>query len=629
MTTVPPPTTPPPQTTAAPPAAPVVQIVSPTPAVTALPPGTVLEAVVVPSPPQSDATADAKPTVVLRTPVGDVTVRLPARLPDNARVALEVLRTASATQQTPQTSVRVVTIDNQPAAQVLAQLARQNVDARAPLPLPLLQVPPNDPQNPLLRSTALPVGTAWSVNGPMPMPNLGTVSAFVILGNPAAATPEALLTALSTSPNATPNPNPTINNAPLIPAVTPAPAAAPTAANVPPLSLTQNSEVSLRIASVTLPGSTTPMPAAPTASASATPAAQTNAVSTPLGVTTPPPAVTPPAMPTGFIITGGQGMGPVPPQPPQTVQMPPVLGTFTGAVVAQGPSGAPIIEIANGQAGIASPQTSQIQVNVRANLPIGTLVTLEVTAHFEPRIGTPLPPSPASALPLSGPPGLQVGWPALSESIAILQRSDPQAAQQLAQAVPDGGARTAAALISFAQAMRSGDARQWPGDSALRALERAGPRGSHLASQLSDEVSALSSRARDTGTEWRALPIPWNADGHIDRITLISRREGEADEDGKKKSGGGGTRFLIDLDLSRLGPLQLDGMFRRETKSFDLMIRTKAALDEKIRTDLLGIFASSNAAMGLKGGLTFQIVKKFADPLNSGPFGQDKSGVWA
>jgi hypothetical protein len=175
--------------------------------------------------------------------------------------------------------------------------------------------------------------------------------------------------------------------------------------------------------------------------------------------------------------------------------------------------------------------------------------------------------------------------------------------------------------------MRSGDARQWPGETNLRALERIGPRGAHLAAQLGDEVSALSTRARETGAEWRALPIPWNADGRIDRITLITRREGEADSDGKKRSGGSGARFLITLELSRLGPMQLDGMFRRAARGFDMIIRTKTPLPEAMRLDLGGIFAASTAAMGLKGGLAFQVVKTFPDPLARAE--AEKSGVWA
>lgn len=417
MTTVPPPSTPPPPTTAAPAAAPVVQIVTPPPAIVALPPGTILEAVVKPTPPSPDAPVDPKQqTVTLRTPQGDITIKLPVQLPDNAKVALEILRTAQANQQTPQVTVRVVTVDNQPAAQVLAQLARQAAaDPRtAPTVSQLLQIPANDPQNPLLRATVLPPGTAWMPNGPMQLPSLGTVSALVVLGNPAAATPQALLTALSTSPNAPGSAPATLPAATSITApASGAPVPAGTAAAPTPFNLVTGGEVSLRIASITLPG------AAPiTAPSSPLPTA---VVAPP--TTMPMPVVTTPQLTvpqTGPIITNAQGLPAAPPSPPQAGQAPPVLGTFTGTVISTTPYGAPVIDTGAGQ----------VQLNVRANLPVGTQVTLEITAQLEPRPGArALPPVPASALPLSGPPGAMTRWPTLTESLQVLQRSDPQAAQ--------------------------------------------------------------------------------------------------------------------------------------------------------------------------------------------------------
>jgi hypothetical protein len=619
MTTVPPATTPQTQLPTGPAPAPVVQILQPPAAVAALPPGTVLEAVVVPTPPQPGAPADAKPAVTLQTPAGDVQIKLTVQLPDNARVALEVLRAAQQNSATPQVTVRVVTIDNQPAAHVIAQLARQaNTAAQTQTPAQPL---PATSQNPLLRAVVLPPGMAWTAVGPQQIPALGTISAFITLGLP--LVPQQA----PAQPGAAQLPTPQMQ-------VPPAPLT-PVPATPTPLPLATGSEASVRIIDIQLPraqGAPAQQPAAlpaPQATPMPTPAAPSppiSATATPSAPTAPvvaAPTIATPAAPTpqpGLVLPTPQGLPAAPPQPPVIVQPQPPLATFTGTVVSRSPAGAPVIETESGT----------LQLNVRANLPIGTRVTVEVAALLEPRAGLPpLPPTPVSSLPLSGPPGMHAGWPTLTESLAVLRRTDPVAAQQLAQAIPDGGPRTAVAAMSFMQAMRSGDARQWPGDMSLRALERAGPRGAHLASQLSDEVAALSTRARDTGTEWRALPLPWSADGQIDRIALITRKEGDSDDDSRKKSGGGGTRFLINLDLSRLGSMQLDGMFRKETRGFDMMIRTKEALPDNIRLDLVGIFANSNAAMGLKGGLTFQVVKKFADPLASGPMGADKSGLWA
>jgi len=323
-----------------------------------------------------------------------------------------------------------------------------------------------------------------------------------------------------------------------------------------------------------------------------------------------------PNPPTLVLPTRDGWPAPVPTPPTNVVPSPP-QGILTGTVVfAQ--NGIPVVQTAEGQ----------VQLNIRANLPVGTTVTLEVIDQNLPTstVRTPTPPTPAPALlPLVT---TTSGWPALTEAVQILQRTDPAAATQLLNAIPDGGPRTALAVMSLVQALRTGESRQWPGDTNLRALERTGPRGAHLARQLSAEVGELSRQVREPSTDWRALPLPWQSEGRVERIRLVMR-DIDSDDESRGRKGGGGTRFLVDLDLSRLGPLQLDGMFRKETRGFDMMIRTRTALSDAMRQDLAGIFANSNAAMNLVGSLSFQVVKKFPDPL-AGPAGMaDKSGVWA
>ncbi len=613
MTTVPPPTTPPLPPTATAQPAPVVLILAPPPAVAVLPAGAPLEGVVLPPPPQPPAdTGDARApssgsSVTVRTPQGDITIRLPAPLPPGSPVELQVVRAAA-----DQATVRVVTVDSQPAAQVLAQLRQAaNTTAQQPLPQPAA-VPQPQP------AAVLPPANAWTPQGPVALQALGPISAFVTQGTPAA--PPAV--AQTPQPNATP--------------------ATPTAPPplTPSLILATGGELTVRITAVQLPAPNAP-PVIPTPSSPVTPQPAIPAQPTPapviaglapqtpsavatqaLPANTPPPVVVAP-QPT-LAVAGPQGLPPPPPAPPAVPQPEPPQAVLTGVVTRATPASPPVIVTDLGQ----------IQLNVRANLPVGTRVTLEVTAQLPPQPGAAPPPLPLATLPLSGPPligvsaGVTPGWPTLSEAMQQLQRADPAAAADFAAAIPDGGPRTTVAIVAFVQAMRTGDSRAWPGDTNLRALERIGPRGAHLAAQISDEVSALSTRATEgTGAEWRALPVPWAADGRIDRITLVSRREGEADnEGGGKKGRGGGIRFLINLDLSRLGPLQLDGMFRKEPRGLDLMIRTKQPLPDALRLELTGVFGDSTAAMGLKGGLTFQVVKKFADPLGDTGF---RSGLWA
>jgi hypothetical protein len=635
--------------------APTVQIVQPPPAITALPAGTIVEAVVLPRPdaPQPPSPAQAPnappvtappptvtPNLTLQTGAGIITARAPLQLPAGTRVDLEVVRTANN-----QVATRLIAVNNVPvqgARPLPAQIAAPTVQN----PALSAQIPPPSVQNPALKAQILPLGLAWTSSGPAQLTALGPISAFVILGasaqtGTAGAQPGVQSAQASAQAGALPGVQTGGQAGAQAPQTAPGPLGQPIAQPTlatPTFQLSTGSDLTVRLISVQVPGVQAPQTAPPTPATLPLPTPAPGPLGQPIAqpaLATPTPAQTPgtpapgptaPPQPAPrLVLAGAGGLPPAAPAPPQTVQPAPVLTTLAGTVTALSPTGAPIVQI-------DTPQVQgQIQLNARANVPVGTAVTFEVTAQAPPQPGAATAaPNPVSALPLSGPAGAVTGWPILSESLTLLQRTDPQAAAQLAQSIPDGGPRTAVAVMAFAQALRTGDPRQWPGDANLRAIERIGPRGAHLASLLSGEVSELAARSRDAGSEWRSIPIPWNAEGRIDRIALITRREEPQDEDPEKKGGGKGTRFLINLDLSRLGSMQLDGMFRKDTRGFDLMVRTKETLPDYMRRDLTGMFASSNAAMGLKGGLTFQVVKKFPDPVaDENPTAQDKSGLWA
>jgi len=141
----------------------------------------------------------------------------------------------------------------------------------------------------------------------------------------------------------------------------------------------------------------------------------------------------------------------------------------------------------------------------------------------------------------------------------------------------------------------------------VRGLERAG--GKAVAERLKGDLDSLAEQAGrpvGNGGDWRAYTMPFLGGGIVDPIRLFVRR-GDGD-DGKGKAGGtgDGQRFVVDLNLSRLGRLQLDGLVRREDKLFDLIIRTAEALPQQMRHDILGIFAGSSELVGTKGSVSFQ-----------------------
>jgi len=64
------------------------------------------------------------------------------------------------------------------------------------------------------------------------------------------------------------------------------------------------------------------------------------------------------------------------------------------------------------------------------------------------------------------------------------------------------------------------------------------------------------------------------------------------------------TRFVIELELSHLGGLQLDGLVQE--KRFDLILRSREAIPEPMRQDLTEIMGDSLGSTGFEGSLVFE-----------------------
>ena len=126
--------------------------------------------------------------------------------------------------------------------------------------------------------------------------------------------------------------------------------------------------------------------------------------------------------------------------------------------------------------------------------------------------------------------------------------------------------------------------------------------------RLRGEFAQLSSLAQEKPEiEWRALFLPYLDDqNRVQRINLYYRRprSGEAGDDEKN-----GTRFVVEADFTRLGPFQLDGLMRQQR--FDLMVRSRIRLDERMRRDIEAIYEDARGLTGFAGSIAFQTVDAF------------------
>lgn len=194
-------------------------------------------------------------------------------------------------------------------------------------------------------------------------------------------------------------------------------------------------------------------------------------------------------------------------------------------------------------------------------------------------------------------------WPALDQIYQSLAAAAPQTASSLMNASPNprNPAQMMPAALFFIAAIRAGDLQGWLGDRAVESLKSGGKAG--LLSRLLQEGGALSRLASEPlSGDWRGMAFPLAWQNEIHKIALYYKREDREDSD--NEAGGKGTRFIMDLSLSQIGRVQLDGYMRG--KSFDLILRTDQAFSGAARVSMQTLYQDALEFEGLSGDLGFQ-----------------------
>ena len=94
-------------------------------------------------------------------------------------------------------------------------------------------------------------------------------------------------------------------------------------------------------------------------------------------------------------------------------------------------------------------------------------------------------------------------------------------------------------------------------------------------------------------------------------------RDRDEDED---NPGNNDTRFVIDLTLTELGHLQIDGLVGNKNKRLDVVLRTDTPLQPHMREDIRWLYTDALELTGLEGSVGFQAAPgNFIDIPRSGP----------
>jgi hypothetical protein len=317
------------------------------------------------------------------------------------------------------------------------------------------------------------------------------------------------------------------------------------------------------------------------------------------------PAAAQPGFPGPAAVTGRSGT-----VPPAASAAPPAAGetpvssiasgiALSGTVTGGSPGGGLLVRTANGMIALdttaaLAPRTHLSLVIVADPVVAGAATTASAMA-------------PGSGMTTGGTamPDFASGWPALIEAVAMLDAVAPAVARQMVgTAVPSRNGQFVNSVLFFLAALRGGDARSWLGNDVARSLEQAGRRD--LLARLGGDMQQLA-RATDMtlAGDWRALVFPFHDGQTLHQIWSFVRDHKREGNDDKQRA----LRFVVELELSALGNMQLDGLVRE--RRFDLIVRTVRGLDETIRTDITRIFTEAMAETGSEGSVAFRSGEPF------------------
>jgi hypothetical protein len=301
--------------------------------------------------------------------------------------------------------------------------------------------------------------------------------------------------------------------------------------------------------------------------------------------------------------------GPVPPGGSLSVRI----------LAAPGPSGTPLAALSRPDAAGAGQRATIIDRTSQGAPVIGigaARYLLETTQALpiDSELTVALLPDELQALPaLPADPDaatLTSGMPALDDGLELLAALNPALGEMLRRTlVPRPDIQLAPSLALLLTALRrGGDAAGWIGGTAAGLL-RSSPQGSATLKRMGEELSSLRHSAFDgAGNEWRGYTVPLEAGALLQPVQFYLRGAGndkESPEDAATRQAAG-VRFLIDLELSRLGPLQLEGLSRPAEQRLDMVLRSGTGWQREMEDEIRGLYVSALQASGLGGTVIFQ-----------------------
>ena len=267
--------------------------------------------------------------------------------------------------------------------------------------------------------------------------------------------------------------------------------------------------------------------------------------------------------------------------------------TFNGIVIATTPTGQPIINSPLGMMAIETTASLYLGQKLRLeiiNKQISTSTTNSAISRFETIFQSR-------------------EWTNLADALHQLDQVTSKNDHKLiTPLLPQPNRQLTSNILFFLNALKSGDIYSWLGNAATSMLGQIKP---DLLSQLNEDFGLLGRAAMEPQVnDWRTAMIPIFTAMGLEQFRMHTRHHKEESDDEELDDG---TRFIIDVSLSQLGRLQLDGLVRRKGRQLDLVIRSDNSLSKKINKDITNIFTNFTKSFDVIGNIIFHADQTFIE----------------
>lgn len=197
----------------------------------------------------------------------------------------------------------------------------------------------------------------------------------------------------------------------------------------------------------------------------------------------------------------------------------------------------------------------------------------------------------------------------LQEALEVLARDAPSLLRDVTRLrLPQASTpqNMPGALLFFLSALQKNDVRFWLSGDTEDTLEKLNRK--ELFKKIQDEwQTGAQEYIEDATGSWHGLTVPFMENDKLQAFRFFIHAQARRKQEKEGRDDAWAKRFLIDVSLSRLGPVQLDGLVH--PKKLELVVRTDSPLSPDLRNDLRGYFVKAMEEVRYTGELRFQANK--------------------